>query len=121
MRAAGRHCWEPDQLRQGRRRAAPAAGASAAAKRGATAAATSAREPIFDGRFDVVSSRVVGGAHLKMVLRPMAGSDPIDAIAFGKLPEDLAGARQARMLYRLDVNHFRGEASAQLRVEHILV
>ncbi len=78
-------------------------------------------EPLFEGAFEVLDQRVVGGAHLKMVLRPMGGSDPIDAIAFGKLPEDLAGSRQARMLYRLDVNHFRGEASAQLRVEHILV
>lgn len=78
-------------------------------------------EPLFEGAFEVLDQRVVGGAHLKMVLRPIDGSDPIDAIAFGKLPEDLQGRRSARMLYRLDVNYFRGEVSAQLQVEHILI
>lgn len=77
-------------------------------------------EPLFEGAFEVLDQRVVGGAHLKMLLRPIDGADPIDAIAFGRLPEDLGGARSARMLYRLDVNHFRGECSAQLVVEHIL-
>ncbi len=77
-------------------------------------------EPVFEGAFEVVDQRVVGGAHLKMVLRSVDGGEPIDAIAFGKLPEELGGRRSARMLYRLDVNHFRGEASAQLVVDHIL-
>ncbi|MEM1411404.1 MAG: single-stranded-DNA-specific exonuclease RecJ [Pseudomonadota bacterium] len=78
-------------------------------------------EPLFEGAFEVLDQRVVGGAHLKMVLRPLDGSDPIDGIAFGRLPEDLKGQRSARMLYRLDVNHFRGETNPQLMVEHILV
>lgn len=77
-------------------------------------------EPLFEGAFEVLDHRVVGGAHLKMVLRPLDGSDPIDAIAFGKLPEDLHGRRRLRMVYRLDLNHFRGETSAQLLVEHLL-
>lgn len=77
-------------------------------------------EPLFEGAFEVLDHRVVGGAHLKMVLRPIDGSDPIDAIAFGKLPEDLGGQRRLRMLYRLDVNHFRGEVSVQLQIEQIL-
>lgn len=77
-------------------------------------------EPLFEGAFEVLDHRIVGGAHLKMVLRPIDGSDPIDAIAFGKLPEDLREQRSARMLYRLDINRYRGESSAQLIVEHIL-
>ncbi len=77
-------------------------------------------EPVFEGAFEVVDQRVVGGAHLKMVLRPLDGHEMIDAIAFGKLPEDLGGARSARFLYRLDINHFRGVESAQLVIEHIV-
>jgi single-stranded-DNA-specific exonuclease len=77
-------------------------------------------EPLFEGAFDIVDQRLVGGAHLKMVLRPLDASDVIDAIAFRRTPEDLAGARSARLLYRLDVNHYRGEDSAQLVVEHIV-
>jgi len=77
-------------------------------------------EPVFEGAFEVLDQRVVGGAHLKMVVRPLDGSEPVDAIAFGRLPEDLAGQRHARLLYRLDVNHFRGESSVQLMVEHIV-
>lgn len=76
-------------------------------------------EPMFEGAFEVIDHRVVGGAHLKMVLRPLQGSELIDAIAFGKLPEDLQGQRTVRLVYKLDVNHFRGESSAQLMVEHI--
>ncbi|KAA9133199.1 single-stranded-DNA-specific exonuclease RecJ [Marinihelvus fidelis] len=77
-------------------------------------------EPLFEGAFEVLDQRVVGGAHLKMVLRPLDGHEVIDAIAFGTLPEDLDDARRARFLYRLDVNHFRGQASAQLVIEHIV-
>ncbi len=77
-------------------------------------------EPLFEGAFEVIDQRVVGGAHLKMVLRPLEGSELIDAIAFGKLPEDLQGQRTVRLVYKLDVNHFRGESSAQLMVEHIV-
>lgn len=76
-------------------------------------------EPVFEGSFEVVDQRVVGGAHLKMRLRPLDGHEPIDAIAFRTLPEDLGGKRRARFLYRLDVNHFRGEASVQLVIDHV--
>jgi single-stranded-DNA-specific exonuclease len=77
-------------------------------------------EPLFEGSFEVIDQRVVGGAHLKMVLRPLDGHDPVDAIAFGKLPEDLPDTAGVRLLYRLDVNRFRGAVSCQLLVEHIV-
>ena len=77
-------------------------------------------EPLFEGAFEVVDQRIVGGAHLKLVVRPVAGGEPVDAIAFGKLPEDLPDRSRLRLLYRLDVNHFRGQANVQLRVEHVL-
>jgi single-stranded-DNA-specific exonuclease len=77
-------------------------------------------EPVFEGAFEILDQRIVGGAHLKMVLRPLDGHEPVDAIAFGKLPEDLPDGRSLRALYRLDVNHFRGQRSCQLIIEHIV-
>ncbi|NNE05416.1 MAG: single-stranded-DNA-specific exonuclease RecJ [Xanthomonadales bacterium] len=77
-------------------------------------------EPLFEGSFEVLDQRVVGGAHLKMVLASRDGGEPVDAIAFGRLPEDLPGTRGINLLYRLDVNHFRGERSCQLVVERIV-
>jgi single-stranded-DNA-specific exonuclease len=77
-------------------------------------------EPLFDGRFEVINSFVVGGAHLKMVVRSPGGGMEIDAIAFGRLPEDLPGNGPVRLLYRLGVNRWRGKESAQLLVEHIV-
>jgi len=77
-------------------------------------------EPVFEGRFVVEEHRVVGGAHLKMMLRPAGGGVAIDAIAFGKLPEDLPGTTTTDFVYRLDVNHFRGRQTCQLLIEKIL-
>jgi single-stranded-DNA-specific exonuclease len=62
----------------------------------------------------------VGGSHLKMVLRPVDGAGSIDAIAFGRLPEDLPDSDTVRLIYKLDVNHFRGHKTCQLMVDQIL-
>jgi len=78
-------------------------------------------EPQFEGRFVVVERRVVGGSHLKMQLRPVDGHVCIDAIAFGRLPEDLPDSDTVRLVYKLDINHFRGQKTCQLMVEQILV
>lgn len=77
-------------------------------------------EPIFEGRFVVEEQRVVGGAHLKMMLRPVYGDRSIDAIAFGKLPEDLPGTDTVGFVYKLDINHFRGNKTCQLMIEKII-
>lgn len=77
-------------------------------------------EPLFEGRFVVEDKKVVGGAHLKMLLRPVGGQSRLDAIAFGRLPEDLPATDTVRLIYRLDVNHFRGHKTCQLMVEQIL-
>ncbi|MGB7453107.1 MAG: DHHA1 domain-containing protein, partial [Lysobacterales bacterium] len=77
-------------------------------------------EPLFEGRFVVEESRVVGGSHLKMQLRPADGHARIDAIAFGRLPEDLPDSDTVKLVYKLDVNHFRGHKTCQLVVEQIL-
>lgn len=38
-------------------------------------------EPVFDGEFRVVSQRIVGENHLKLVLQPVEGGGIIDGIA----------------------------------------
>ncbi len=83
-------------------------------------------EPLFDGHFRVIDQRIVGDRHLKMIVRHVAGGEELDAIAFNHLPEDLEraaggqGGSAARMLYRLDVNRWRGRESCQLIVEHLV-
>ncbi|MEJ8568168.1 single-stranded-DNA-specific exonuclease RecJ [Elongatibacter sediminis] len=77
-------------------------------------------EPLFDGHFAVVDHRVVGGAHLKMQVRAPGAREVVDAIAFNHLPEDLPGSGTARLLYRLDINRWRGSETCQLRVERIV-
>ncbi len=77
-------------------------------------------EPVFEGRFKVEQQRVVGGAHLKMEVRAEGGGELIDAIAFGRLPEDLPSTDTVGLVYKLDINHFRGRKSCQLMVEQIV-
>ena len=77
-------------------------------------------EPRFDGTFDVLSARLVGERHLKLRLGGSAAEDgPIEAIGFN-LGEQIAEAGGAvRLAYRLDVNDYRGNRSAQLILEHL--
>ncbi len=83
-------------------------------------------EPLFDGSFEVIDHRVVGDKHLKMTVRHHQGGEPVDAIAFGQLPEDLERARGGsgsscvRMVYRVDVNRWQGRERCQLVVEHLV-
>jgi single-stranded-DNA-specific exonuclease len=77
-------------------------------------------EPVFDGTFEVVNRRIVGERHLKMVIKASGDDRPVDAIAFnaGEREVPLDAAR-IRIAYKLDVNEYRGQRSAQLLVEHI--
>ncbi len=74
--------------------------------------------PRFDGRFTVLEQRVVGERHLKMILKPSGINRRLDGIAFntGSLP---ATVGETRLVYRLDVNEYRGVESAQLIIEHM--
>ncbi len=79
-------------------------------------------EPNFDGVFKVVQQRLLGDSHLKMVLSPSADERLLlDAIAFNVdrncWPDE--GVREVRLVYRLDINEFRGQRNLQLLVEHI--
>ncbi len=74
-------------------------------------------EPVWHGRFSVVEQRTVGEGHLKMRVRTSAGTTDLDAIAFNQAGPAWRGP--VELAYRLDVNEFRGVASAQLVVEQI--
>ena len=68
----------------------------------------------------MIDKRVVGSAHLRMIVRHVDGGEALDAIAFNRLPEDLRDANPVRLLYRLGVNRWRGQESCQLVVEEIV-
>lgn len=78
-------------------------------------------EPVFDGCFQVLDSRIVGERHVRLNLAHPGGNGALEAIAFNGAArgwEALDGACP-RLAYRLDVNHWRGRERAQLVVEHV--
>lgn len=77
-------------------------------------------EPCFDGEFRLLERRLLAGGHLKMALMHGATGQRLDAIAFRQTGEHLpADCEQVRIVYRPDVNEYRGERRLQLLVEHI--
>lgn len=76
-------------------------------------------EPLFDGVFEVLEQRLVGGKHLKMVLANE--NRTLDAIAFNIDLNSWPNYRCAyvNIAYRMDVNEFRGKRSVQLIVEQL--
>ncbi len=79
-------------------------------------------EPRFDGEFSVEAVTVMQERHLKLRVRPRTGSSAwpeVEAVAFNQA-ERLGPDRPAslHLVYRPDVNVFRGEARLQLLVEH---
>lgn len=79
-------------------------------------------EPVFDGEFELIKQRLVGEKHLKMVVAPRHSNQQlVDAIAFnvdlGHWPNEQT--RYVKLLYKLDVNHFRGKQNVQLLVDDL--
>ena len=72
-------------------------------------------EPLFHGVFAIVDQRIVGTRHLKLTVRPVGGTTTIEAMRFGH-GELLDTQRAYRLVYRLAVNVFRDQASANLIV-----
>ncbi len=79
-------------------------------------------EPVFDGEFQLVSQKIVGTKHLKLVLAPPRQANVlVDAIAFNV---DVTAwpnphCQRVRVAYKLSVNEFRGNRSVQLMVEYL--
>jgi single-stranded-DNA-specific exonuclease len=76
-------------------------------------------EPLFDDRFQVLSSRIVGERHWKLVVRPVSGDQAIDAIAFNAIDDIPVMPETIRAAYRLDENEWQGQVSLQLRLEYL--
>jgi single-stranded-DNA-specific exonuclease len=78
-------------------------------------------EPLFDGEFQLMSQKLVGSKHLKMMVKHESGL-LIDAIAFNVdlqvWPNPLCTS--VNLAYKLDINEFRGRTSLQLMVEGIV-
>ena len=72
-------------------------------------------EPSFRGEFQLITQRVVGEEHLKLVLK--RGERLVDAIAFGQPP--LPEVSRLLAVYRLTVNDYGPAPTVQLQVEHL--
>jgi single-stranded-DNA-specific exonuclease len=79
-------------------------------------------EPVFDGHFEVTSSRIVGERHLKLGLQTPDGA-VCEAIAFRYFDADdavaIEPAQRIEAAYRLDANDYGGTRRLQLVIEHI--
>lgn len=78
------------------------------------------QEPIFDGIFQCLDSRIVGEHHLKLRVSPTDGSTALDAIAFNSAENfSPTPGTHLRLVYRLDVNQYRDSYHLQLIVEYL--
>lgn len=76
-------------------------------------------EPCFEGVFQLITQKIVGQKHLKMVVS--AQGTEFDAIAFNidnKIWPNTE-AQKVRLVYKLDINSFRGNVSVQLLVDYL--
>ena len=81
-------------------------------------------EPLFDGEFDIVDSRLVGERHLKLRLRAATGCETLDAILFGHVggaseAHDVGRGARVRLAYRLEVNEWNGMEKIQLNCQYL--
>lgn len=79
-------------------------------------------EPLFVGEFLLLEQRLLKDKHLKLSLCHPGSNRVIDGIAFNvdrAVWPDMS-CRRVRMAYRLDLNHFRGMETLQLRVEALV-
>lgn len=77
-------------------------------------------EPLFDGQFEVLGSRVVGEKHLRLTLRQPQGRS-IEAIAFNRATLQPSDGSRVEAAYRLDINSYRGNKLLQLVIEYLSV
>lgn len=76
-------------------------------------------EPLFDGVFSLIDQRLVGGKHLKMTVG--SGENSFDAIAFNVNLVEWPNYRleYVKIVYKLDVNEYKGRRKVQLIVEYL--
>jgi len=80
-------------------------------------------EPLFKGKFYIISQRIVGEKHLKLLLSLNdQGQQPIDAIAFNADMDFWLGPKKEKIdiAYKVDINFWQGRESLQLIVEFFI-
>jgi len=80
-------------------------------------------EPLYEGTFRLIDQRLLGEKHLKLTLQAVGASHYVDAIAFYVDPNAWPNhhCEQVHLVYRLDVNYYRGQKRLQLLVEDLAV
>ncbi|WP_071870716.1 single-stranded-DNA-specific exonuclease RecJ [Atopomonas hussainii] len=78
-------------------------------------------EPLFHGVFRLLDQRLLKDKHLKLQLQSECGRVQVDGIAFNVEREQWPNpTRQwARLVYKLEVNEYRGRESVQLLITHL--
>lgn len=79
-------------------------------------------EPLFEGDFKLLQQRVLNGKHLKLMVEQSNGV-LFDAIWFNA---DLRcfpdfSIKNIKLIYKLDINEFRGNRNLQLKLETVIV
>lgn len=74
--------------------------------------------PLFHGAYRIISQRVVGTGHLKLMVQPVTGYREIEAMVFNR-GEPVDESAIYRLVFRLQVNEFRGTKRPNLIVEHL--
>ncbi|RUR92684.1 ssDNA exonuclease RecJ [Pectobacterium polaris] len=81
-------------------------------------------EPTFDGCFRILQPRLLKERHLKAMFEPIGATGLVpllDGIAFNIdttiWPDP--SIKEVKMVYRLDINEFRGKRSVQLMIQHL--
>lgn len=79
-------------------------------------------EPLFEGEFLLLEQRLLKDKHLKLSLCHPDSNRVLDGIAFNIDRERWPNpaCRRVRLAYRLDLNHFRGMETLQLRIEDMI-
>lgn len=77
-------------------------------------------EPLFEGEFRILQQRLLAGKHLKLLVENNKGM-LFDAVWFNvdlrRFPD--FSIKRARLVYRLDINEFRGNRTLQLLMEYL--
>ncbi|MEX2515464.1 MAG: single-stranded-DNA-specific exonuclease RecJ [Gammaproteobacteria bacterium] len=77
-------------------------------------------EPVFDGEFELLERKIVGGRHLRLQLKAPDSQKPVNAIAFSTVDHDWPEqVQRVSVAYRLDINHFAGRRELQLMVDWV--
>ncbi len=75
-------------------------------------------EPLFEGEFEVLEHKLLKEKHLKLWIRATPREAPVEAIYFHWGDQPLQYHR-IYLVYKLDVNEYRGTKSVQLLITHL--